>query len=296
MSLNLDKKWRSSRFEELNVALNYPESLIHIYSTTTVTYPYSFVRTKPIWITEGGLHEGFTVRSLIGPGKSPKINLPEIFDGSSEKINLFIVNCKLYMTIKEDTFENEMQKKAFILSHIRGPIINDWVIYQTERMLDSSDSLENATQLLQYVKEQFGDVDEQITSQQKLDVLKQETTAADYVVKFRTLARKTGYNDVALVAAFRKGINSKILTKIFGFEKMPKSLEEWFKTSIKLDRQNRDCQAVLAGQKTEKTEKESFSYSDPPIISSKPRMALTPTQDQNQKLVCSYCRKEGHRN
>ena len=76
---------------------------------------------------------------------------------------------------------------------------------------------------------------------------------------------------------------------------MPKSLEEWFKTSIKLDQQNRDCQAVLARQKAEKTEKESFSYSDPPIISSKPRTALTPTQDQNQKPVYSYCRKEGHR-
>src|SRR5882672_6921583 len=58
MSLNLDKKWRSSHFEELNIALNYPESLVHVYSTTAVTYPYGFVRTKPIWITEGELHEG----------------------------------------------------------------------------------------------------------------------------------------------------------------------------------------------------------------------------------------------
>jgi hypothetical protein len=44
--LNLDMEYRSEVFEELNVAVNYPKKLIHVYRATNVTYAEGFEKYK----------------------------------------------------------------------------------------------------------------------------------------------------------------------------------------------------------------------------------------------------------
>jgi len=252
-------------------------------------------------------------RSTRGPSipsdttqkKSPKINSPDIFDGKPENLNTFIKDCKLYLLIKADTFDTEDQKMAFILSFCRGPIINDWVIYTAEQIQEfEDDAPRTADELLSNIKEQFGDIDEQVTAQQKLDVLKQTTTAEIYVIEFRTLARKTKYDEQALIAAFRKGINPSIVTKIFGYEHMPTTLEQWYRAAIKLDKQFRDLQQIkrTSERKTGKGTPSSGWKGTGTTSTTNTQQrtgggfnkAKTPEEIERYKKTCEYCKKFGH--
>jgi hypothetical protein len=240
--------------------------------------------------------------------KTPKVNEPRIFEGKASQVNSFIKDLRLYITVKADQFEEERVRMAFILSYCRGPLVDDWTIYMSEAINEGNPGAPtDANDLIQMLKEQFGDPDETVTAQQKLDALRQTATVEEYVVQFRTLAKKTGYDETALIAAFKKGLNRQILGKIYGGLTLPKSLNEWIIISTRLDRQWRDFQRISTGG-TAKT-----TSSRPTTI--QPHNANAGGQPSNERRLgtgiiyggvgqpmnvdrsrvqCTYCGKFGH--
>ena len=61
--INLDPQYLSEKFHELNVAINYPRGLIHVYSTTHVTYDSGFERMEASRVLLKGYHHGFKIGS-----------------------------------------------------------------------------------------------------------------------------------------------------------------------------------------------------------------------------------------
>ncbi|KAG9227304.1 hypothetical protein CCMSSC00406_0004157 [Pleurotus cornucopiae] len=62
-------------------------------------------------------------------------------------------------------------------------------------------------------------------------------------MKFNAYKDDTGYNDVALVELFKRGLNAGLLTRIYGRRPLPGRCEEWQEEAIALDRQWREAQA-----------------------------------------------------
>lgn len=90
----------------------------------------------------------------------------------------------------------------------------------------------------------FGDPNPRDTAVTALNHLHQGSdTAEDYVMKFNAHKDDTGYNDVALVELFKRGLNARLLTRIYGRRPLPTDCEGWQDEAIALDRQWREAQA-----------------------------------------------------
>src|SRR5882757_9038348 len=174
--------------------------------------------------------------------RSPKIALPAFFTGANSEVHTFIKDCSIYMRVKSDLFQDNDSRIAFILSYCRGPAINDWTIMINEHIESGSYLAPNDhRELLELIRKQFGDVDEEVTAQQEIEKIKQGTdTVEKYVVKFRMLQYRTGYDQKALIAIFRRGIHDKLLDRIYNMVDMPTSLEQWFEMAIRFDSQYRE--------------------------------------------------------
>ncbi|KAK3571076.1 hypothetical protein QTP86_001322 [Hemibagrus guttatus] len=67
-------------------------------------------------------------------------------------------------------------------------------------------------------------------------------SAADYAIKFRTLAAQSGWNDAALWAVFRAGLNSALQMELACRVEVT-SLTQFMATAIRLDNLLRQHQA-----------------------------------------------------
>jgi len=58
----------------------------------------------------------------------------------------------------------------------------------------------------------------------------------EFVQEFRRAARKSGYEERALVEKFKRGINRVIRRKLMEAERPPTSTELWYKCATNLDK------------------------------------------------------------
>ena len=88
------------------------------------------------------------------------------------------------------------------------------------------------------VKENFCNLTPARTAQAKLQELQQGSkTAVEYMLEFRSIEAQTGYNDLAFIEKFERGLNRALLQKIYTLPEMPKTLKEYQDWAMKLDRQ-----------------------------------------------------------
>jgi hypothetical protein len=84
----------------------------------------------------------------------------------------------------------------------------------------------------------FCDPMPQRTAQMKLNTLVQgNKTADEYSLEFENLSHRSGYNDVALVEKYERGLNTALRQKIYSLPTMPTTLLEWHTWACRLDRQ-----------------------------------------------------------
>ncbi len=88
-----------------------------------------------------------------------------------------------------------------------------------------------------------GDSDRAATARLHIqDVKMGKGTAEEYIVSFQEHEILSKFGDVALVEAFKRGLNSSLLQRIYALPTMPTTLVEWKEWSRKLDRQYREAQ------------------------------------------------------
>lgn len=71
-------------------------------------------------------------------------------------------------------------------------------------------------------------------SLQLMELRQGADTAADYTIKFRTLVAQSGWNDTALWAVYREGLNPELQTEMTCRE-VQTSLSQYVSTTIRLD-------------------------------------------------------------
>ncbi|KAG9217579.1 hypothetical protein CCMSSC00406_0010096 [Pleurotus cornucopiae] len=175
---------------------------------------------------------------------------PEVFDGERAKCRGFIRNIEVYIFVNAYQFPNEATKVLYLLSYVQGKKVDNWKNTMTTKVLEwtrthvHDEQVSSFRRICRSLQEAFGDPNPRDTAVTALTHLHQGAdTAEDYVMKFNAHKDDTGYNDVALVELFKRGLNAGLLTRIYGRRPLPTSCEEWQDEAIALDRQWREAQA-----------------------------------------------------
>lgn len=245
-----------------------------------------------------------------------KVAAPDVFDGTISKADTFISQLQLYFHGKR-VYDNS-DRIVTALSYMKGGTAGPWAKLKVKWLetLDPGATLDWDA-FVQDFRRTFGDPNPGGTARHKISQLKQGNhTADEYVASFRELKDETGYNDVALVEKFKKGLDQNLVDRIYHLPEMPQNLEEWISWAIKLDRQNREREVEkkvsnFFSRPPSKPQSKPFplgqssssssSSTNQPSTSVQARQPdVVPMEVDSgwrsvRPLICFKCRKPGHK-
>lgn len=174
---------------------------------------------------------------------------PEAFDGQRGKAMSFLRQVQLYLRGRACEFVSDEDRVHFALSYMRGGSAGEWA----NHIMDEEDrhgKLPFITfeAFIEGFKQAFADPDPASTARLAIESLVQTSKTADeYIAQFKDLAVRTGYDQIALVERFKRGLNSALLDKIYGLPRLPDNLDDWFMYASRFDQQWRSLQAWRKG-------------------------------------------------
>lgn len=125
---------------------------------------------------------------------------------------------------------------------------------------------------------------------------KDTSTAADFAIKFRTLAAQSGWNKTAILVVFREGLNVDLKAEISCCETNV-FLSQYITTVIRLDNLCRQHRCPVTS--SDSTFHHPLEYHRPRAEVTKPmqvgRSRVSDGERCTQLWHCFYCRKPGHR-
>ncbi|KAK3563923.1 hypothetical protein QTP86_004865 [Hemibagrus guttatus] len=137
-------------------------------------------------------------------GESLKMSLLEKCDGSTDRYRGFLQQCEIFFSHQPDMYREKGTKCAFMFSLLMGRAL-DWAsaVWDMDPQVHTS-----FTYLAWMVHEVFeypaGGKD---ISLQLMELHHGSDTAANYAIKFRSLAAQSGWNDMVLWVVFQEGLN-----------------------------------------------------------------------------------------
>jgi hypothetical protein len=148
----------------------------------------------------------------------PKVRTPDTFNGTRTELKKFLLQCDLYLELREKDFDNETDKVYFAMALLRGPAA-DWAEpYARERLDKTPAQRSNEVTTMfsdfdafkQAITNMFGDPSEDRRAAGELLLLRQSGTVVNYAAKFQQLQAKTGWDDKASADQFYRGLQDKI--------------------------------------------------------------------------------------
>lgn len=180
---------------------------------------------------------------------SPKIPLPEKFDGNISKYRDFLASVKNYFALQGNRYPDEETKVRFIGTLFTG----DPLTWFRSLIESDSDVLSDYQMFLLEFKNNYDDPYVMKNSQSKIRRLKQgKGSVLVYSARFRRLAAETGYNNEAKIALFRTGLNDDVKDVLATLLEEPSEFESFMNFCVKIDHRLFD----------RKMEKRGFSQSN----------------------------------
>ncbi|KAK3524674.1 hypothetical protein QTP86_000583 [Hemibagrus guttatus] len=135
-------------------------------------------------------------------------------------------------------------------------------------------------------------------SLQLMELHQGSDAAADYAIKFRTLAAQSGWNDASLWAVFRAGLNPKLQAEL-ACRVEATTLSQFVATAIRLDNLMRQHQAGISRSATvrprTRPDYPSFREEAPePMQLGRSRLTEQVHQQRGQMRLCYNCGASGH--
>ncbi|ROK23432.1 Transmembrane protein 232 [Anabarilius grahami] len=141
---------------------------------------------------------------------------PATYSGAAEDCSGFLLQCSLYMEANSHLFLNERGRVAFIISLLSGRALQ-WAqsLWESNAPVTGSVSA-----FCSHLKEVFGQHAAELSVQDQLFNIRQgrRETASSYALRFRTLACISGWNEAALISAFRHGLRDEVKQLIVVYE------------------------------------------------------------------------------
>ncbi|KAK3525785.1 hypothetical protein QTP70_007545 [Hemibagrus guttatus] len=144
-------------------------------------------------------------------GESPRLALPDKFDGTADCCQGFLRQCEVFFSHQPGIYHVEETQCAFLMSLLTSRAL-EWAsaVWDADPQIRSSFSY--FTGMIREVFEYPAGGND--ISLQLMELRQGSDTAADYAIKFRTLAAQSGWNDAALWAVFLAGLNPDLQTEL----------------------------------------------------------------------------------
>ncbi|KAK3527715.1 hypothetical protein QTP86_000752 [Hemibagrus guttatus] len=228
-------------------------------------------------------------------GESPQLALPEKFDGSADHCCGFLRQCEVFFSHQPGLYREEGTKCAFLLSLMTDRAL-EWAsaVWDADPQVKSSFAC-FAGMIREVFEYPAGGKD---ISLQLMELRQGSETAADYAIRFCTLAAQSGWNDVALWAVFRAGLNPSLQAELACHVEAT-SLSQFMATSIRLDnlrRQHRmGTQASASARPRVCTDyPERREEATEPMQLGRSRLAAQGHRPRGQMRLCYNCGASGH--
>lgn len=137
----------------------------------------------------------------------PRFALPKNFDGSTDRCRDYLRQCDNFFAQQPEVYGSKTTWCAFMLLLLTGKAL-DWA----SAVWDSDPQVKTlanyfANLLIEFFEYPAGGKD---ISVQLLELRQGSDTVVDFAIKFRTLAAQLGWNEPALIAVFREGLNTDL--------------------------------------------------------------------------------------
>jgi hypothetical protein len=251
----------------------------------------------------GRIHYLESTRTSSNP--SPKICLPEKFDGTISKYRDFIVSIENIFVLNGDRYPSDEIKVRFI-----GTLLSRDALAWFRGLVEcNSELLKSYGKFMDEFKLLFDDPLKHRHARAAIDRLKQgEGSVLTYASKFRRLASDTGYNNDALTEHFRKGLNDEVKDVLSTSLDEPSDIESLIPYCIRIDNRLYDRRMERSG--TRGNSRGNFratsgpstgSSSNSPMdldalkIEGKKKLTSEERERRIQNKLCLYCGEAGHR-
>ncbi|KAK3532671.1 hypothetical protein QTP86_027655 [Hemibagrus guttatus] len=221
---------------------------------------------------------------------------PAPYSGSAEDCNGFILQCSLVLEMQPHLYPTERSKVAFIISQLRGQAL----LWAESLWSQNSPVTQSYAGFVDHFKEVFGKPSWDSLVGEELCRLQQgKLTVPEYTLQFRTLAAKSGWNEQALLAAYRQGLNPQVRLHLAAY-KDAIGLERLIQLSIHVAARMQSCVTEPQDQSPHSTWRDRPAPVSSPEPASEPMHLgashLTPAERQRRltRNLCLYCGAPGH--
>ena len=184
----------------------------------------------------------------LPPAREAKGADPEPFSGDRKMTDSFLRAVKLNIALQPRMYSTEEGKILYTLSWMRGGTAGAWAENLATVMLDPSvyNPYTTFSEFLSAFENAFGEPDRAFSARTQLHNLRQASMSAEeYTAHFDAIAGRTGFNDQALIDAYQRGLNPRLLEKIH-YTDLPIGLIAWKEKAKKLDNLYRRLQQATS--------------------------------------------------
>ncbi|KAK3575313.1 hypothetical protein QTP86_023431, partial [Hemibagrus guttatus] len=164
-------------------------------------------------------------------GESPRLALPDKFEGSADRCRGFLRQCEVFFSHQPGMYREEETQCALVMSLLIGRAL-EWAsaVWDADPQIRSSFAYFSGM-IHEVFEYPAGGKD---ISVQLMELRQGSDTAADYAIRFRTLAAQSGWNDVSLWAVFRSGLNPELQREL-ACRTEETTLSQFVATAIRVD-------------------------------------------------------------
>jgi len=175
--------------------------------------------------------------------KELRINLPKPFDSNRLKLQQFTQDCAVYLMINKKVYDDDDKKIAFVLSLLESGEPAMWKEQFIRSRMDGDDiEFPMYEEFMTAFKNTFRNVDQVNEALSDLGRLRQgDKGAEEHTMTFRLLVGKAGIsskrnpNHRVLINLYQKSLKPKLIERIMTMERIPKTIDEWYKKAILFD-------------------------------------------------------------
>lgn len=251
--------------------------------------------------------EAITSRSVSAYGHSPShaepephANNPPPYDGDPSSCRAFLSQCSLVFALQPRRYATEESQVAFVITLLKGRA-RDWAtaVWDARAPFCSTFKGFRAEMLKLFDRSAQGDE----AASQLVRLSQDRRSVTEYSIHFRTLAAACDWNEAALRARFREGLDDDILDEIVTHE-LPPDFDALVELALRVEgrlQRRRQRWTARSFQTLDEYGSSPAPSSLPPSTDPEPmqvgRLRLTPKEKQDRlaRGLCLYCGKPGHR-
>ncbi|KAL0197996.1 hypothetical protein M9458_006536, partial [Cirrhinus mrigala] len=175
------------------------------------------------------------------PASGSPMAVPAKFAGEATECSGFLLQVNLYIQMQPQQFPSEKSKVAFLTSLLTGKALQ-WA----KAIWNANNPIINSYDLfINHFSEVFSTATSTLSTSDQLFRSRQGSTEVnEYTLHFRTLAAASGWNEIALLGAYRQGLNPEIRAAMAIYDDSI-GLESFLQCTTRVAQQLAACQPTV---------------------------------------------------